>query len=148
MMKANFTGVKMSDGSSLLPAGIYHLEITKTEDTTSSSNNDMVVITFKAENEEHSGRLTHFLAITEKSLPMVKKFLYCINQPHEGNDVVIESRDWLGATLDAEIFVDTYTRKDGTSAESNKVKYFVKTMTDLPKNPDFTVSNSNEDIPF
>lgn len=142
-IQANFKNVKMSDGFTVLPGGTYHLTVKETKETTSKNGNDMVVIKFDAENEEAAGQITHRMVITEKSLPIVKKFLHCINQPCEAENTLINPADWIGATLDADVYVDKYTRDDGSEGESNKIKIFTKTMNDFPAR-----AQDENDIPF
>lgn len=113
-------------GSTLLPAGLYDLVITKAEVKASKKGYPMVNVTCEVlNNVDYNGaRVFHNVTFLPKDAPgagMSSHFLKCINQPFEG-PINVESEKWVGESFKAKIAPRKYTKKDGTEAETNDLK--------------------------
>jgi len=118
----DLTGVEVFSGSSkLIPAGTYLLQIDDTEEKKSSNGNQMVVVNASVANGGQNGKkIKHYVTFSDKTKGMVKHFLKCIEEPHEGK-ITPDPISWIGKMFSAEIVIVPNTFQ-GKTFDQNKIK--------------------------
>ena len=117
------------DGSgefTILPPGEYAFKVTGFEKQ--HSNNSQAPMAKVTLEVEHDGELVNvfdYLVLTKKAEWKLCSFFRCLGLKKHGEPFVMQWNRVVGATGRAKVYVEKYTKKDGSSGESNKVKHYI-----------------------
>lgn len=120
------------DGSDfvLLPEGDYDFKVTAFErarhegsDKLPACPKAIVSLYIEAPNGE-STTIKHSLFLHTKCEGMLSAFFCAIGQKKHGERLKMNWNNVIGATGRCKIYIDKFTKKDGTEGTSNKVKKF------------------------
>lgn len=119
----------------VLPAGIYPFRVETWARARHAGSEKLppcnkAIITLEIDGGQLGKRkIEHNLFLHTKTQGFLNQFFASIGCPTEGGKVRMDWNKVPGATGRVEIYVDKYTKKDGTPGESNKVKKFIKPAT-------------------
>ena len=117
------------DGSgefTILPAGEYAFKVTGFEKQ--HSNNSQAPMAKVTLEVDHDGELVNvydYLVLIKKAEWKLCSFFRCLGLKKHGEPFVMQWNRVVGATGRAKVYVEKYTKKDGSSGESNKVKHYI-----------------------
>ncbi len=117
------------DGSgefTILPPGEYGFKVTSFEKQ--HSNNSQAPMARVTLEVEYDGELVHvfdYLVLTKKAEWKLCSFFRCLGLKKHGEPFVMQWNRVVGATGRAKLHVEKYTKKDGSTGESNKVKQYL-----------------------
>ena len=119
------------DGSDwvLLPEGDYDFVVTKFERARHAGSAKLpacpkAVLTLLIATPEGGTTIEHNLFLHTKTEGLLSSFFCAIGQKKHGERFKPNWSKVIGATGRCKIYVDTYTKNDGTEGQSNKVKKF------------------------
>lgn len=131
------TGVNMDSNFSVVPEGIYNLQIVDVKEKVTKNGDPMVAARCEVINsKEHNGSViwhnVTFLAKTSKGAGMAVHFLKTIGEPFEGK-FVVEPNNWLLKNFTAQVRVG----KDLNNKSRNEIAYILskeeeKTTEEVP----------------
>lgn len=117
------------DGSgefTILPPGEYAFKVTGFEKQHShNSQAPMAKVTLEVEHDGELVNVFDYLVLTKKAKWELCSFFRCLGLKKHGEPFVMQWNRVVGATGRAKLHVEKYTKKDGTTGESNKVKQYL-----------------------
>lgn len=115
--ETDMSNVKEGGSFDPIPEGLYKLCIEEIEPKTTKNNDPMAGLTMTVVGGEFAGRkVWDNIIIPEDDSPAIKikgrtmHFLHCIDEPYEGK-FAWDSDNWIGKTLFAKIWHETYEGK-------------------------------------
>jgi len=132
MQNANFFGdgyipSEYKTGMVLFENGDYDLIISHCEDKLSQNNNPMRVITFKVRGVE-GAEISYYMVQNEYFNSNATKFFDTFGIQY-GDFAIIH---WVGKTGRSHVEQEEYTKQDGNTGKSMKVKYFIPKTSPQP----------------
>ena len=119
------------DGSDfvLLPEGDYNFTVTNFERGRHQGSEKLppcykAILTLEIDAPEGKASITHNLFLHTKTEGMLSAFFCAIGQKKHGERLKMDWTKVVGSTGRCKIYVDTYTKNDGSEGKSNKVKKF------------------------
>lgn len=76
-----------------------------------------------------STTITHNLFLHTKCEGMLSEFFISIGQKKHGEKLAMNWNSVPGSTGKCKVYIDNYTRNDGTEGQSNKIKRFLEPLT-------------------
>lgn len=127
------------DGSgefTLLPPGEYAFRVTSLEyQRSNASNAPMAKVTLEVDYEGELVNVYDYLVLTKKAEWKLCSFFRSIGMKKHGEPFVMNWSRVVGAMGRAKMYVEKYTKKDGTDGESNKVKHYIDSPGAVPAAP-------------
>jgi hypothetical protein len=120
----------------LLPEGIYEFTVVNYERGRYAGGQKLppcnkAIIDLKIESKEGETTIKHNLFLHSTMEGLIGAFFNAIGLKSDGERFVMNFNAAIGRKGKAKIFIDEWTKNDGTTGQSNKVKNFVK--VDKPK---------------
>lgn len=110
----------------LLPPGEYPFRVTGLEyQRSNASNAPMAKVTLEVEYDGELVNVFDYLVLTKKAEWKLCSFFRSVGMKKHGEPFVMNWSRVVGAMGRAKLYVEKYTKKDGTDGESNKVKHYI-----------------------
>ena len=123
MKNINFSAVRDLDEHSLLPPDRYPVEIERAEEETSRHGTNSIKTLLRVTEGEYAGAVIFDrLYETEKALPRVKHLLKALGIPTD-ESLEVTPELLVGRKCLVDVYVDSFTRNDGSEAQSNAIPY-------------------------
>ena len=150
MFKANFNGVEEAGDFSPVPDGTYALRVLETEEAKTRNGDPMVKVTLEVTSHGlYSGKkVFHNVTFFKPGAPgagFSKHWLHVIGQPYEG-EVSVQPIRWRGARLEADLIVEEYPKKDGSTGRKNTLASIRSLSKDAPA-PEKEIEDTSQ-VPF
>jgi len=152
MFTQDYTDVEESGNFEPMPAGLYSLRITETEEGKSKNGHNLVKVGLVVNEGEHEGKkITHyitFLPPDNAGAGISKHWLHCIGEKYDG-EVDVTPENWKGTIVNCYVKIEEYKGKEGDIRKSNKIAsvYMADMKTGIINKRDKD-SEKIEDVPF
>lgn len=117
----------------LLPEGDYNFEVTKFERGRHAGsaklppcNKAELTVKITSDDGKQSTTLQHNLFLHTKCEGLLSEFFISIGQKKHGEPLRMNWPAVIGAKGRCTVYIDKYTKKDGSAGESNKIKRFLE----------------------
>ena len=123
MKTIDFSTVRDPNEQSLLPPDRYLAEIERVEEDTSQRGDDVLKLLLRVTDGDHAGAVIFDrLYFTEKAMPRVKLLLKALGISTE-ESIEVTPALLVGHKCLVDVYVDSFTRNDGSEAQSNAIPY-------------------------
>lgn len=140
--------INMESEFTLFPEGDYNFTVVSFERARYQGGAKLpscneVIVKIKIDGRElGSTTILHYLFLHTKCEGKLSEFFIAIGLKKHGEKYAMNWNDIQGKTGRCKVYIDTFTRKDGTTGQSNKIKRFLEpAQQSAPATPSWKTGN-------